>query len=137
MTSDDYIKSKLADLCWQEGHEYGGINNMLAIGFMMRNRVHAGWLGGDWLACIAEYYINAEGEKRPSSTPNLRDPMFRELLAKIDGVYEASAADKMTQGALYCADLNKISRQWFVDNIVRKPEEHKRIAQVGPVYFFT
>ena len=43
--------------------------------------------------------------------------------------------DKMTEGALYYANLKEAGPE-FIETISTKHEEHPRCAVVGPVYFF-
>lgn len=147
MTSEAYIRAQLAALAWREGHEQGGVNNSLAVAFIIKNRVRAGW--GEWLDQIQRHAIwsaRNQSELDQSSHPDPREPDFQRLLQQIDGVVDGSLVDKLTvapklktgegQPGLYYAQLNNITRPWFLENIVRKPELHPRTSQVGEVTFF-
>jgi len=39
--------------------------------------------------------------------------------------------------AMYWCHLNEITNDWFLQNIVRRPDLHSRIAQVGQLVFFS
>ena len=77
-------------------------------------------------------YINA-GEE-PTGYPQVWEPAFTKLLHAVDGVYDNSAPDP-TNGALFWADLNKITRPWFLENIVRSIN-HPRVADNNTLTFF-
>lgn len=147
MTSDSYIRAQLASLAWREGHEQGGINNSLAVAFVIKNRVRSGW--GEWLEQIQRHALwsSRNGDEIDSTThPDPREPDFQRLLQEIDGVFDGSLVDKLTvapktkegdgRPGLYYARLNQITRSWFLENIVRKPELHPRTSQVGEFTFF-
>jgi hypothetical protein len=138
MTAENFIKSQLALMAWREAHRYGGIDNMIAVAFVIRNRVKAGWHGGDWLDVMSNHYtFSAEAQAASAQElPDVRETHFRVVLQKIDDLFAGMMVDKMTEEALYYAELHNITREWFTINILRKPEEHPRIAQIGPVTFF-
>lgn len=136
MTVRDYVIAQLATLIWNEPHD-DSLQGMLAAGLVVRNRVIAGWEGGDWLRLIAAHDRYAATEPKPGK-PNLGDvnnPLFRRVLGTADSVYSGLEKD-ITQGALYYANLNNITRDWFRDSIVRNPDAHPRIAQIGKQQFF-
>jgi len=147
MTAETYVKAQLATLAWREGHEQGGFNNALAVAFVIKNRVRAGW--GDWLDLIQRHAIwsaRNEDELDTTSHPDAREPNFQLLLQNIDGVFDNSLQDKLTvspktkagefRAALYYGQLNKITRPWFLEKIVRQPDLHPRTSQVGEIVFF-
>lgn len=152
MTVQDYIKSQLAMLAWWEGHRRGGVNNMLAVAFVVRNRVRSGWLGGDWMKLIANHFRWSAGDFVPNMSvldalddaevevPDFHDAALRRMLEEIDGIFDGSTPDNMTEGALYYAELNRVDPEfndnWFKLNILDNLSEHKRVATVGVVSFF-
>lgn len=144
MTTDFYIKGQLAEFCWREAGRYGGSNNMLAVAYVIRNRVQAGWHGGDWLEVLAHAPGCSAREDDimfGPQQPNLRDDSFRLLLRAVDDIYAGMSIDRFTadpegKGALYFAELNDVTSSWFRRNILACPDEHPRIANVGPVVFF-
>lgn len=151
MTPEYFIKGQVAEFAWREGSHLGGVDNMLALAFVIRNRVQAGWHGGSWLRVIEHAHESGAYEMcfceagcaRCVSTkqPDITDTNFRVLLSHIDDIYSGLMPDRFAHSAkgepaLFYAELNHISREWFRENICRRPEEHERIAQVGLVSFF-
>jgi len=136
MTIDNFIKGQLAAFAWREAHHHGGLDNMRAVAFVIRNRVQAGWNGGDWMA-VLNHHGTIAAHINEAPYPDLRNPYFRLLLQAIDDIYHNNANDELTLGAFFYAELGKIDSQWFIQNIVRDSEHHGRIAVVGPVTFFS
>jgi hypothetical protein len=151
MTPENFIKAQLAEFAWREGSQYGGSNNMLAVAFVIRNRVRASWFGGDWLQVLENaheagalemcFCENGCPRCRSNQLPNLRDDNFRLLLRTVDDIFSGLAVDRFTtdpqgNGALYYAELRTVNRAWFRENILRNLAAHSRIANVGPVEFF-
>lgn len=135
MTAEQFIKAHLAAFAHREAAHHGGMDNMLAVAFVIRNRRLAGWFGGDWMEllknseqCAAAIY--------PKSAPDLREINFRMVLQQVDDIYSGLAQDRMTEGALYYAELNKVERDWFSKNILQDSQRHPRVATVGNVSFF-
>jgi hypothetical protein len=142
VTIDTFVKAQLALLCWRNAPAGKPFTSMKALAFLVRNRVKAGWMGGDWLAVIAEdpayaahvpngqYYSSMAPHTRLDSFPDLRNDLFQRFLWEVDRVYDGTAGDTMTEGALWWAELDKIDRPWFLEHIARRPEDHPRVAQV-------
>lgn len=134
MTVDTYIRAEMARFAIEEGERHGGVNNMLAIALVLRNRVFAGW--GDWVEVVQR-----AAEKRatiyPPYMPSLRSGNVRTLLNKIDDVYTRADLTDMTGGALFYFEPGAIQPlEWFKREILERPEDHPRCAHVGPVWFF-
>jgi hypothetical protein len=141
MTWENYIKARLIDLIRLEAAHHGGHAPMLAIAQVIANRVHAGWEGGDWMKVIenAPNYIGTVN--RRTLVTSSRDPDFRELLRKIEDIYfeTADSSNVNTEEggiSLYYAELHKIDRPWFKEQILSDPASHPRLAQVGQITFF-
>lgn len=135
MTNESFIKAQLAALAHREAAHLGGIDNMLAVAFVIRNRQRAGWRGGNWLELI-QHAHEAAGTIYPPSVPDLRDIHFKLVLQQVDDIYSGLAVDKYTEGALYYAELNRIDNAEFLEQIVRDAEHHPRVATVASVSFF-
>ena len=136
MNADNYIKGRLATFCIEECSKTGNVDNMLAVAFVLRNRVDAGWHGGDWLSVIEDAPKQRGNFPPPLVGLSLRDYHIKEFLRQIDDVYTGEAEDELTQGALYYAVLHTLTDEWFISNIVRNPNSHPRIAQVHLTSFF-
>lgn len=135
MNADTFIKGRLAQFAIEEGARHGGTNNMVAAAFVMRNRVNAGWYGGEWM----DVMLHAPERAGTRYTPwpiNLRDSSVRALLSRIDDIYDGSEEDRMTDGALFYGELHSVDNEWFKTNILKRREEHPLVASVGPVSFF-
>lgn len=164
MTAEDFIKGQLVLFAWREGHSYGGVDNMLAVLFVLRNRQRAGWHGGDWLKIVERHddaaaygplelaRTQVAGARLSGSTvmmetierlarpqfPDLRIyEMQQKLLPRVDDIFSGMAPDVYTEDkALYYAELNGPLRERFKSEVCSRPVEHPRVAQVGPVFFF-
>jgi Cell Wall Hydrolase len=133
MTPEIFVRAEMAGFCIQEARRFGGINNMLAIAQVLRNRVHAGW--GDW----SEVVYNAPSVRGAVYAPekvNLRDSQVRLFLARVDEVYAGAETEDMVDGALYYTEPNKSQTDWFREHILGNLGEHRKVATVGPVWFF-
>lgn len=133
MTPENFIKAQIAAFAHREAAHHGGIDNMLAVAFVIRNRQRAAWQGGNWMS-ILHHAPTVSGTIYQPSAPDLRELNFRMLLAKVDDIYSGMELDKMTEGALFYCELNK-AENWFRDTIVQNPN-HSRVATVGNVSFF-
>ena len=138
MTGLEFEKSVVALAAWREMRGEG-INAMLAVVFVLRNRAKAGWNGGSiYQNAIKLNQVSSMsvlGDKNTIKYPDIRDPDFQTLLHKIDAIYE-DVPDMITSGAKYYAVLTDATSGWFFENIVNKPLEHPRVAQIGKTTFF-
>lgn len=141
MTYENYIKAQLVRFSVDEAYHMGGVEPVLAVAQTIKNRVDAGWCGGDWLRVIdaAPEYVGTIYASRPEVEP--RDLTFRRILQSIDDIYYGLADDSnvnndQEQKSLYYAELHNINRQWFKTNILSNRESHPMIAKVGQFNFF-
>ncbi len=141
MTYENYIKGRLLDYSVDEAYHYGGTDCMLAVAQVIANRVKAGW--GEW-KLVLDTAPNYVGTFAISNTVDPKDLTFRRMLSMIDDVYQGTADDSNVNieddrgrlPALYYADLSKIDRKWFIDNVTQNLDRHPRLATVGPLSFF-
>ena len=145
LRQDDYIKAKLIEMGWRFGQSYSG--GHMAGQLVMQtiaNRVRAGW--GTWLQVIDNIpnYM-AENELPPLVHPHVQEPAFIKLLQAVDGIFDGNVPDGTLssleramgkKGAIYWGDLARIERAWFLDKIVRAPENHDRIANINGLTFW-
>lgn len=107
---------------------------MLAVMLVVRNRVHAGWMGGDWLQVLSAHQLySANACMDLTGYPDLRK--MRDILTAVDEVYDGFAQD-FTEGALYYAELDNVDSEWFAETILKQQVDHPRVAKVGPIDFF-
>jgi hypothetical protein len=141
MTYENYIKAKIVDLAVEDAYHHGGIDGMLAVAQVLANRVKAGW--GEWNV-VLRTAKNFRGTTPEPVEIDPRDIGFRRILSAIDDIYNGVADDSNVNvtddrgeiAALYYAELNRIDRQWFIDNVTTQLDRHPRIATVGPLSFF-
>jgi hypothetical protein len=139
MTTDTFVKAQLAMFAYMEANHTGSLDSMLAVCFIIRNRVRAGWAGGDWNRVINFAPRHAAYDMRPEEGPSLESEIFRRLLLQVDEIYQGTMQDNMTEKGLYYCDAlgGRPLRDWFAQNIVRQPANHPRVAQVGMLYLFS
>lgn len=139
MLPSDYVVSALADLMWNDQED--GTPGMIARGLLVRNRVMAGWNGGDWIKNIEDFNPESFSPPTPLRTVRHGDPyrskLFIHVLAKAAAIYEGregvGKADPI-EGAMWSARLNECSQE-FAAKIVRGPN-HQYVATVGRRQFF-
>jgi hypothetical protein len=133
MTIETYVRAEMARFAIDEGYRHGGVNNMLAVAQVLRNRVFAGW--GDWLEVLQR-----APEKRATvyapDMPNLRSGNVRVLLNKIDEVYTQADMSDLSGGALFYFEPGYPYPDWFSREIINRPEDHPRTAHIGPIWFY-
>lgn len=140
MTYENYIKGQLVRFAVDEAYHEGSFIAVLAIAQVLKNRVDAGWHGGDWKKVIetAPEYVGTVYENRAAVDP--RDSLFRQILLGVDDVYYGTADDGNVNNdeykSLYYAVLHNVNRQWFRDHITSDLDSHPRIAKVGQFDFF-
>jgi hypothetical protein len=135
VSPENVIKGQLAMFAIQEGARHGGAENMAAVAFAMCNRVNAGWYGGDWMKVLEMAPVRA-GTRYPMEPVNLRDTQVRQFLQRIDDIFDGSEEDDPTNGGVFYCELNKVEGEYFKTHVLGRPEQHPRVAQVGPVTFF-
>jgi len=133
MNLETYTRAQMARFAIEEGARHGGLNNMLAIVHVLRNRVFAGW--GDWVDVVER-----APEKRATIYPlekfSVKSNNVRLLLSRIDDIYARTDQVDLTGGALFYVDQNMPMENWFEREVIGNPEEHRRTAHIGPVWFF-
>lgn len=137
MTLETYIRAQLARFAIEEGARHGGVNNMLAIAFVLRNRVFAGW--GDWVD-VVEHAPQKRGTMYLGDhsvlSAAMRTTSVRNLLNRIDEIYSRADIEDITGGALFYLEPSLPIADWFKREVLERPEEHPRVAHIGPVWFF-
>lgn len=153
MRNDDFVKSHLALRAWQDGYDEG-LNGMMAVAFAIRDRVRAGLYGGNWIQILAHHQEWSAKLERPSDElPDPNNFAVRGLLQAIDGIFNGSTPNTITMPQdgmanymslvvappppLYYGRLDKANNPWFLEEICRQPDKHKRVATVGMLTFFT
>src|SRR5579885_3139012 len=148
MNAADFLTAELARISWLEGGAEG-LNGAKAVAFTIRNRVRAGWMGGSWSEVLSNHQQwSATLEPLPAEVPDPREPAFRALLQDISNIFNGMLEDTITvkvgsalavapPPALYFAYLDRITSPHFLENISQRFDLHKRVAQVGQLFFFS
>ena len=117
MTGEEIIKGLALVAAWKHEHQ-NGVNGMLAVLFVLRNRVNDGWFNGDWMLNVEalfnsgpdDWTVNTQGIEE-GSFPDVREPSFIKLMQYIDGVFDGTQTDTLTDGALYFCPTNSTDTQ--------------------------
>lgn len=133
MNLDTFTRAKIAEFSISEGARHGGINNMLGVAQVLRNRVFQGW--GDWLE-VVQTAPQKRATVYPPDIPNMRSGNVRTFLNRLDELYTSEITDDLTGGALFYMDQGFTIQEWFRTEVLGHPDEHQRTAHVGPVWFF-
>ena len=136
MTLETYIRAQMVRFAIEEAQQYGGVNNMVAICHVLRNRVFAGW--GDWLSVVARAHEMRSNPPAVNGAAklDLRTQDVSLLLNRIEEIYTRADTSDLTGGALFYVDANRPVLDWFQKEVLGRSEEHPRTAHIGPVWFF-
>ena len=153
MQSYDFSAALLALTAYRDGFD-DGLTGMLGVAFAIRNRINAGWHGGNWIDLLNHHHEYA-AYTEPSRTdfPDPRTYSVQVLLQEIDGIFRGTTEDRVTRPrdsvfdqfkigeqphvALYYARLHEPMREDFRRNICQNHERHSLIAKIGALSFFS
>lgn len=150
----DYVVGQLALFAWREGKRLapGSRDAMLGIAEVISHRVKGGQFDGDWLKVLANVGVHSVDNLADMYTmdqPEVWDPTWRWLIEKCDSVFNGSHQSLVATGkisfngelrsapAYFYADLNNITRPWFLEKIIRDPSNHPRVSECQPLTFFS
>lgn len=139
MTGDQFVKGQLIAFAYQEAGHCGGIDSMLAVCYVLRNRVKAGWFGGDWMNVLNGVDQSSAYEYSRPEKVDISAEIFQRLLMRIDDIFQGAAEDTMTREGLYYIethDRGRTMREWFARKIIRDFTNHPRVAQVGMIQIY-
>lgn len=129
MHADDYIRARIAEFAWRAACHVS-IPAILSVMFVIKTR--AG--DGAWLQNLD--YLEKEGAPLNVDKPDIRDPVFLEVLQLVNGIYtgdsgEIARKDIFTDGARWWWDNNFSGFNHWFDMTIRE-----RVAQVGTMTFW-
>lgn len=155
MDNRAFVSGQISLFAWHEGKRLapGSRNAMLGIAHVIGNRVEGGWYNGDWLKILEEAPVHSASnrdEMQDSSLPDIWDKDFRWLHDRVEQIYDRTLTDTITRSAgtlevggkeqprpgFYYANLNNMTREWFVKTIAKDPDNHPRTAECMPLVFF-
>jgi hypothetical protein len=142
----EFVKALLALRAYRDAAPEG-LNGMMAVCFVYRNRVEAGWWGGSWIEVLKHHTdVSFLTHNDETDIPDPRNYAFQCLLQEVDGIFNGTREDDISTPKtsilavklkpFYFAKLDQISNPWFLENIARNPE-HKRMSQVGGLTLFS
>lgn len=134
LRQDDYQKSKLVDVMWQYGKEYGGHLASCIIGSCLMNRVRLGWSPNVITAISAMPRFAASLEVPPFEVPAMFDPAFLRLLTEVGSIYEGTRDH--AKGATYWCDTRRVETAFFKNKILADPA-HKRVLEMNTLACYT
>lgn len=132
----DYNRAILALCVWREARGEG-LEGMRACAHVVSNRVRAHW--GDYSKVIAAKNqfssMTVLGDSQTVLWPIRPNSMFEAAMDIAEKVYVETDID-ITHGALYYANLDTLTSQWFKEQILGRPDEHPITAKIGAHTFF-
>jgi hypothetical protein len=141
MDTRNYVLS-LAVLTAFREERSNGLNGVLAVMFVIKNRANANWNNGDVYRIITAKNqfdsIVRIGDSQTVFYPDPTDPVFIKACQYADGILDGTTADNLTSGAKYYADMNSpgyTKDGWFAKNIVESPD-HPRTTTIGSTSYF-
>lgn len=134
LRQDDFQKSKLVDVMWQYGREYGGHLAACIIGSCIQNRVKLAWSPNVATAIAAMPKYAASSVIPPYEVPHMHDPAFIRLLSEVGSIYEGTK--DYAKGATFWCDSRRIDTPFFRDKILGDPN-HKRVVEMNSLVAYT
>lgn len=141
MTIDQLQRAMLLLFAYDEASFTGSLQSMKAVCYVVRNRVRAGWHDGAWIDVIQNAgEVSGNNPANGDATRiDVYSHPFQVLMQSVDDIYYASSSDdteRVVDKALYYQFVDKPLRSWFTENILRKPENHPRVAHLATMVLF-
>lgn len=149
MNLPTFERAQLVAFAYRLGRHTGNLECMRAICFVLRNRVRAGWSEG-WIQAI-ERAPMYEGNPPGAGFAGAIDPsdrLFQMILRDVDDIYMGQdRSDDSTRliaigdnppksSALYFMFVGRAVTDWFAEKIVRNPNDHPQIGNIGGMLLF-
>lgn len=149
-----FERAQVAAFAYQQARYTGSLDSMKAVCYILRNRVKAGWGDGSWLSVlnlasgVAGNNPDPERNVGVSGFMGSSDRLLQLIVRDVDDIYLGQdRSDDSTRlvcsgdnppktGALYYTFVDRDQSVWFIEHIIRKPEDHPQIGSVGPVMLF-
>lgn len=141
MTLNDLQRAALVLFAAREGGPEASLDQLRALCHVVRNRVQAGWTESFLESTLMAETMARQDAGTPWRNLSVSDRRLSLLARDVDEIYLGQAGDEIAQicgridkqrgPVLYWAFIDRPINDWFRDNIVRKPDEHKQRAQVG------
>jgi hypothetical protein len=142
MTLNELQRAAVVLFAAREVGADGSVDQMRAVCQVLRNRVQADW-HSDYMQTM-EAWESGEGQANPPqqrAALMLSDRRLAMLAREIDEIFYGQAGDEVAQCCgrqdkergplLYWAFVDRKVLPAFVENVVRRPNEHRQRYQVG------
>jgi hypothetical protein len=159
VTISDAQRAYLVRFAYKEAGPRASLEAMLAICYVIRNRVKMQWEDGNWIRVMERAYIHSAHEPAPRVELDPESRQFQRLLREVDdiyygggggGGYEGGISSGGSEGGLslfeslcerkherlYWLHVGRPVRPWFRDTIVRDQENHPQRTTLGTIMFF-
>lgn len=148
MTLNDIQRAALALFAAREAGPSASLEQMKGICYVIRNRVRAGWFDGNWIT-VMEHADEASGNMPAERFYlDLQSRSLQRLFRDIDDIYygggsgnswtpeQAADLETAVGKQLYWMFIDRPHNPWFVERILRDPENHPNRAQAGTMMFY-
>jgi hypothetical protein len=119
--NDSYIKAQMIEAAWKYAQHYGGVDHMLGVLYVIKNRQVAGW--GTYLHILDTMEKWQAAPPKTTTHPDIWDRRFVALLGAVDGICDETRKPDISNGALYFGDTTDIQSEWFLERVARNPEK--------------
>jgi hypothetical protein len=147
-----FERAQVAAFAYRVARRSGSIDCLRAVCFIVRNRVKSGWCAGaqcPWLAVM-----NKADEVAASAVEDAQldenDRLLQLMVSKVDDIYSTNESfdDQVSRvcesrktgsdwkPVLYYSFVDRPPRPWFAENIIRKPEEHPQVGNMGKMMLY-
>lgn len=138
MTLEQFQRAMVVRFAVDEATHTGSLACMKGICYVLRNRIKSGWYDGSWIMAVERSFEVAGHELQERPKLDINNRLFQLLVRDIDDVFYSSGEDEtaaVVGDCLYYHFIDRPVRQWFVENIIRDPQNHPRRAHIGSIAF--
>jgi hypothetical protein len=119
--AEEYLKAQMIEQAWKYAQHFGGVDSMIGVLHVIKNRQSAGW--GSY-AHILDTMEKWEASPAPTKThPEQWERRFVSLLGVIDAICDGTHHPDPSNRGLYFGDTTNITSEWFMEHVARNPEK--------------
>ena len=120
--AEEFFKMAMIQKCWSYAQHLGGVDPMLGVLHVIKNRIDAGWgTCGHVLETMEKW------EAAPPVTtkhPDLWDRRFQMILGQIDAIWDGTHRPDVSNGAVYFGDTTEYYESVVPRTRCPKPAEN-------------
>ena len=118
----------MIECAWKYGQHLGGLDPMLGVLHVIKNRVDAGWgTVGHVLETMDKWEAAPPVTKKH---PEMWERRFQQLLGQIDAIFDGTHRPDVSNAGVYFGDTTNITNPWFLEHVARSPMK-MRCANTG------